>query len=87
MSQTEEEPERAADAMERRSSELQGEIEGVSRDWEAKRSDPKVPGANPPPDEGAEDGSSESVDAPPEEAEPGKAAAPPEHGFGPPAQD
>ena len=37
--------------MEERSQELGGEIESARKDWERKRTDEKVPGANPPPSE------------------------------------
>jgi hypothetical protein len=66
MSQTQE-PEQAADAMQQRTSELGDEIEGVRRDWQAKRDDPNVPGADPPPEEAP--GRREETDEPPPEAQ------------------
>ena len=40
--------EREADRLENRSKELGEEVDGVRQDWERKRSDQAVPGANPP---------------------------------------
>ena len=53
--------EREADDMERRSEELEHEIEEARADWDAKKSDATVPGAQP--DE------EESGDGPPPEAD------------------
>jgi hypothetical protein len=39
---------READRMEQRSGELGAEIEQARSDWQRKRADQKVPGANPP---------------------------------------
>lgn len=43
-----EEAEPAAEDMERRSERLEERIERTGRDWEAKKHDPSVPGAQPP---------------------------------------
>jgi hypothetical protein len=40
--------EREADDMERASERLKRETEDVAQDWQRKRSDPGVPGAEPP---------------------------------------
>jgi hypothetical protein len=40
--------------MESRSQELKEQIEAVDADWQRKRADSHVPGANPPPGEEAE---------------------------------
>ncbi len=37
-----------ADDLERRSEKLGEQTHDVAQEWEAKRSDPSVPGANPP---------------------------------------
>jgi hypothetical protein len=50
--------EREADRLEQRSDELGAEINQARSDWERKRADQKVPGANPP----------ESEEGAPEEA-------------------
>jgi hypothetical protein len=47
--------ERETDALERKSQELGQEISDVRSDWDAKRQDPSVPGALPPPAEHDED--------------------------------
>ena len=39
---------READRMEQQSHKLGGEIQDARSDWERKRADPKVAGANPP---------------------------------------
>jgi hypothetical protein len=44
--------EEEADDLERHSDELGRRTEDVSQDWQRKRSDPGVPGAPPPDDEG-----------------------------------
>jgi hypothetical protein len=53
-----EELEQEADELERKADEVGDQIEGVRRDWEAKKADPSVPGArkddedaSPPPPE------------------------------------
>lgn len=46
-----EDVEPAADEMERRSEDLEERIEETERDWESKRHDSSVPGAQPSPDE------------------------------------
>jgi hypothetical protein len=43
--------ERAVAEMEARSEELKDRIEEVDADWQRKRADARVPGANPPPGE------------------------------------
>jgi hypothetical protein len=40
-----------ADDLERRSEKLGEQTDDVAQDWERKRADPSVPGANPPADE------------------------------------
>jgi hypothetical protein len=49
--------EEEADDLERRSEKLKSETEDVSQEWQAKRGDPGVPGAQPP--EGEEKGETE----------------------------
>jgi hypothetical protein len=53
-----------ADELEQRSAKLEEQTDDVAKEWESKRSDPSVPGANPP--EGQEG------DAPPTGAPSGK---------------
>jgi hypothetical protein len=49
-----------ADALQEKSDKLEDEITDAHRDWEAKRRDPGVPGADPPTD--ADDGDAGSPD-------------------------
>lgn len=46
--------------MEERVERLGTDIEGARSDWERKRKDPGVPGAEPPPDEDAGDSATEA---------------------------
>ena len=46
--------------MEERVERLGTDIEGARSDWERKRKDPGVPGAEPPPDEDTRDPSTEA---------------------------
>jgi hypothetical protein len=48
-------PERDVQEMEERVERLENEIAGARDDWERKRKDPSVPGAEPPPDEDQRD--------------------------------
>jgi hypothetical protein len=48
-------PERDVAEMEERSERLEQEIEATRDDWERKRRDPSVPGAEPPPDDDRRD--------------------------------
>lgn len=41
--------EHEADRLERQGREVQGHIDQTRQDWESKRADQSVPGANPPP--------------------------------------
>ena len=50
-----EELERETDALAREGKKLDQEISDTRSDWEAKRSDPSVPGAPPPPDDDSPD--------------------------------
>ncbi len=43
-------PERDVEELEQRVERLEHEIEGARADWERKRKDPSVPGAEPPED-------------------------------------
>jgi hypothetical protein len=43
--------EREADDMGRHVEQLDDEISDAREDWERKRNDPQVPGANPPPEQ------------------------------------
>jgi hypothetical protein len=52
-------PERDVEEMEERVERLGTDIEGARSDWERKRKDPGVPGAEPPPDEDTRDPSTE----------------------------
>jgi hypothetical protein len=54
-----------ADRLEQRSKELGEDISDVKQDWERKRSDEGVPGANPPA-EGEDETSGQGKDVPPE---------------------
>jgi hypothetical protein len=54
-----------ADDLERRSDELEHKTEDASQEWQSKRADPNVPGAQPPPEE-------DEDDAPPTGAPSGK---------------
>lgn len=47
--------EREADRLERESSKLGEEVETVRQDWQRKRGDQSVPGANPPDPEHEDD--------------------------------
>ena len=40
---------RQADKLEQQSREVQAHIDDTRQEWEGKRADPSVPGANPPP--------------------------------------
>jgi hypothetical protein len=72
--------------LERRSERLGEELEQTRQAWERKRSDPTVPGANPPNSEDeAEARTSPGPEAPPEGASPSEAETPPESAVGPPA--
>jgi hypothetical protein len=78
--------EREGDELEERSDKLEGGVEETRQEWERKRSDPGVPGANPReegPEEQPED--SPAPQAPPEDAEPSAAETAPEGAVGPPA--
>ena len=78
--------ERETDELEERSGKLEGGVQETRQDWERKRSDPGVPGANPheeSPEEQAE--GSPAPQAPPEEAEPSAEETAPEGAVGPPA--
>jgi uncharacterized small protein (DUF1192 family) len=44
-------PEREVEEMEERSDRLEDEIEETRSDWERKKRDPSVPGAEPPDDD------------------------------------
>jgi hypothetical protein len=72
------EMEQEAQRLERRSQELGDDVDEVRKDWERKRSDPGVPGANPP-DEGEaeQETSGQGNDVPPDrEAGPAQADQP-----------
>jgi hypothetical protein len=58
--------EREAEDMERRSEQLEEQIERTRDEWDAKKSDESVPGAPPDPDEGERG----EEDGPPREATP-----------------
>jgi hypothetical protein len=79
--------EREGDELEERSDKLEGGAQEARQDWERKRSDPGVPGANPQeegdPEEQTE--GSPAPQAPPEGAEPSAAETAPEGAVGPPA--
>jgi hypothetical protein len=47
--------EREADKLERESERIGGRIEDTRRDWDAKQSDQTIPGAQPGPEDEAED--------------------------------
>jgi hypothetical protein len=53
-----------AERLEQRSKELGEDISDVKQDWERKRSDQGVPGANPP--DGEDETSGQGEDVPPE---------------------
>jgi hypothetical protein len=80
--------ERDADKLEHENRRLEGEVSSTRQDWERKRHDPKVPGAQPPVDESetGDEMSSPAPQAPPEEAGPGEAETTAE-GVGPPSQE
>jgi hypothetical protein len=59
------EMEQEADRLEDRSKELGEQVDDVRKDWEQKRSDQGVPGANPPA-EGEDQTSGQGSDVPPE---------------------
>jgi hypothetical protein len=59
------EMEQEADRLEDRSKQLGEEVDDVRKDWERKRSDAGVPGANPPA-EGEEQTSGQGSDVPSE---------------------
>jgi hypothetical protein len=46
--------EREAERLEEESARLEGRVHGVRQDWERKRADPAVPGANPEQTESSE---------------------------------
>lgn len=50
-----EEPERDVEEMEERASKLEDEIDKVRKDWERKKADSGVPGAQPDNGDSAED--------------------------------
>jgi len=54
-----------ADRLEDRSKELGEDVDEVRKDWERKRSDQAVPGANPPAD-GEDQTSGQGSDLPPD---------------------
>ena len=56
--------EREADQLEDRSEELGHEVDEVRKDWERKRSDQSVPGANPPDEDDQTSG--QGSDVPPD---------------------
>jgi hypothetical protein len=62
--------EKEADRLEDRSKELGEGIDDVRKDWERKREDQAVPGANPPDDgddaEGEDETSGQGSDVPPD---------------------
>jgi TolA-binding protein len=88
--------EQGADQMQDRSQELEGDIEGVRQDWERKRADESIPGAQPLSSEEEEarsgDGRAEEetgdvspgAEAPPENESPGAAETASEGAVGPP---
>ena len=53
--------EQQADKLEQQSREVQGHIDDTRQEWEGKRADPSVPGANPPPQPAAEDADDEAT--------------------------
>jgi hypothetical protein len=53
-------PERDVQEMEERVERLEEEISGARQDWERKKSDPSVPGAEPPPEERERDAATEA---------------------------
>ena len=57
--------EEEADRLKDRSEELGQDIDDVRKDWERKRSDQGVPGANPP-DKGEDQTSGQGSDVPPD---------------------
>ena len=59
--------EREADDLARRTEELGEHIERTRHDWDSKKSDPTVPGAQP--DDPAEERDRAAKDGPPKEAE------------------
>jgi hypothetical protein len=59
------EMEQEADRLEDRSKELGEQVDDVRKDWEQKRSDQGVPGANPPA-EGEDQTSGQGSDVPPD---------------------
>jgi hypothetical protein len=60
-----EEMEEEADRLEDRSKQLGEDVDEVRKDWERKRSDQAVPGANPPV-EGEDETSGQGNDVPPD---------------------
>jgi hypothetical protein len=54
-----------ADRLQQRSKELGQDVDDVRKDWERKRSDQGVPGANPPA-EGDDETSGQGSDVPPD---------------------
>lgn len=82
--------EQEAQAMQDRSHELDHELSEIREDWEAKRADPAVPGAPPPPDDempADQPRDSPAPEAPPPEAHPADAEAPSESAVGPAADE
>jgi hypothetical protein len=82
-----------ADKLQQHSERLGSDVQDARQDWEQKRSDPSVPGAVPPSDEGeGEDGDehgdgqdeSPAPQAPPAEEGPSAAETAPEGAAGPP---
>ena len=57
--------EKEADRLEDRSNELGEDVDNVRKDWEQKRSDQGVPGANPPAD-GEDETFGQGSDVPPD---------------------
>jgi hypothetical protein len=76
--------EREAEEMQERSQSVEREVKEAREDWERKRADKAVPGANPP-DEDAGERRSPAPQAPPPSAGPADAQTPAEGGSGPPA--
>jgi chromosome segregation ATPase len=62
-----EDAERQADDLERRGEELDEEIRETRQEWESKKGDVQVPGAQP--DDAAEERDRADEDGPPKEAE------------------
>jgi hypothetical protein len=79
--------EREAEDLQRHGEEVERSVRETREDWQHKRADKSVPGANPPEEDtdGDEARESPAPQAPPPSAGPGDAETPAEGGAGPPA--